>query len=521
MRPGNVEEGEPEAMPPSLPPLWPYLIACAFVANWVAFGTLHRDQHADSLLNVLVSLQRWTPFVWEQDRFGMLVPLLTMPIANPLGNMVAQATLSTFAGLLAFFLLARYAIRTAAYPLVGTLGAASLLALTPPYYRFEYLVDTSYGIGLSLAIWALILLEPGPGDSFRPRLIGSLVLMVLAHWVNSATALFLGPFLLVKGVPGLRWTPSRWPVAILRHDAIPPLDRFEILARGLWRTETTRALVLLAAGYAAGQAMIKLNPYQPTDLTALPMAEWPLAWRELLRTNRDALGPPFWPSLMGLEAVVGIVGLARRGRGGWTLVRSVAALLATAVALWLLMGTRGWVRMNDYAFRYLFPSALLAQTAVAGLAVAAFGVTTPSRPKTRGALAAGAGLILLAAGTWSYGFPSIAGVRRDIDRKFGALTDDLLDARCTCLAGNYWIVWPAVFHANLVRRERGDPQPLWGLTFRCGPTFDLWKDTPKDGWRAAILRGEGQETYLRSYLVGKLYEVEGRRTIRIMKQIVP
>ena len=516
-----MEQDDADDVPSSLPVLWPYLIGCALVALWVAFGTIHRDQHSDSILNVLISLQRWTPFVWEQDRFGMLVPLLAWPFRNPLANMVVQAFLSSFAGLFTLFILARYAIRDASYPVIGTLGAASLLALTPPYYRFEYLVDTSYGISLSLSLWGLILVEPGfRGGSWR-NWIGPLLLMVVAHWVNSATALFLGPFVLFRSLLGA-WPPSEWPVMILGYSPLPFRNRLEILARGLWRLEIVRVLVLLAAGYASGQVMISLCEYQPTDLSALRSEEWPRAWWELLRVNWIALEPPLWAGLLALEAGLGIIGLARRpwGRSA-DVARSAAAMLATAVVLWLLMGTRSWVKINEYSFRYLFPSTLLAQTAVGALAVAALGVTVPSRPKGRRAFAAVATVVLLAAGTWSYGLPSLAGVRRDIDRKFGAFTDDILAARCTCFAGDYWLVWPAVFHVNLVLHERGEPQPFWGLTFRCQPTYRLWKDTPVESWLAAVPRGDGKEdVYLRSYIYrNDLREVEVRRTIRVLKPI--
>ena len=62
----------------------------AALAAWMGLGTLHDFQHADSLLTVLISTQRWTPFFWGQDRFGMLVPLLAMPIHHPLANLLAQ-----------------------------------------------------------------------------------------------------------------------------------------------------------------------------------------------------------------------------------------------------------------------------------------------------------------------------------------------------------------------------------------------------------------------------------------------
>src|SRR5260370_42498605 len=98
------------------------LLACALAALWADLGTIHRLQHGDSLLPVLVSLQRWTPFFWEQDRYGMLIPLLARPLANPLTNLLFQGFLNVTCGLAAFFLLARYLVPGPTYPMVGALG---------------------------------------------------------------------------------------------------------------------------------------------------------------------------------------------------------------------------------------------------------------------------------------------------------------------------------------------------------------------------------------------------------------
>ena len=82
-------------------------------ALWIDFGAFHRLHNSDSIVPVLVSLFRWTPFYWEQDRLGMLVPLLAIPFRNPLANLLAQSAFNVFCGLAAFFLCARYVVRRA------------------------------------------------------------------------------------------------------------------------------------------------------------------------------------------------------------------------------------------------------------------------------------------------------------------------------------------------------------------------------------------------------------------------
>src|SRR5262245_19274452 len=102
--------------PRLVPPLWPSLAACAAAAVILDLGGLHRLHHGDSLLPVLVSLQHWTPFYWEQDRIGMLLPLLAMPIRDPLTNLLIQDGAAIFCGLAAAVLLARWAVGGVGWP---------------------------------------------------------------------------------------------------------------------------------------------------------------------------------------------------------------------------------------------------------------------------------------------------------------------------------------------------------------------------------------------------------------------
>lgn len=504
--------GDDEGGAAAPPAIWPYLLACASAALWIDFGSIHRGQHSDALLHVLNSLLRWTPFMWEQDRFGMLVPLLARPIRHPLANLLFQDFLTVSCGLATFFLLARYAIRDASYPAAAALGASGFLALTPPFYRFDFLVNAAYlEIGLALALGALILLEPGAAGVSWPRRLGALGLMATAHWVNCATALLLGPLVLLRGLLGLE--PARLTTSG------PPPDRLRELARRAWRSETGQALLVLGIGYEIGQWLMMLTPFRPTNLAALPMAEWPRTWWRMAKVSWADLAPPLWPAALALEAAVGLAGLLRPGRRGTAgMRRGVAALLMTAVALALLMGTRLWVKINAYGIRFLFPSALLAQTAVAATAVAAVGGTARRPSRVWGPIVAGA--VLLASGAWSYGRPSLAGVRRDIDYRCGALTDDLLASGCTHLAGDYWTVWAAVFHANLELYERGESRTLWGVTERSSPTFPLWKSMPMASRRAGVPLGDGVgEHMLRSFQFPPVEEVEVRPTIRVLRPI--
>jgi hypothetical protein len=99
------------------------------------------------------------------------------------------------------------------------------------------------------------------------------------------------------------------------------------------------------------------------------------------------------------------------------------------------------------------------------------------------------------------------------------LTEDVLAAGCTHIAGNYWTVWPAVFHANLTLHERGESRTVWAVTFLAQPASRLWRDTPQSSRCACIPAGDtGGETWLTSFGFRNFRDVERRPTVRVLRR---
>ena len=73
------------------PKLWHYLLLYAAVAVWVDFGHIHQRHHSDTLVFTLASQYALTPYFWEQDRVGLLVPALTSWCAG-----IASITITLF-----------------------------------------------------------------------------------------------------------------------------------------------------------------------------------------------------------------------------------------------------------------------------------------------------------------------------------------------------------------------------------------------------------------------------------------
>jgi hypothetical protein len=247
----------------------------------------------------------------------------------------------------------------------------------------------------------------------------------------------------------------------------------------------------------------------------------------------QALAPGTWPLGLGLAALVVTAACLVRGREHRSSIpwRGAAALVVTAFVVALFMGTRAWLKSNQYVPRYLLPSVILVQAALAMLIVVP--LSRACDAGTRRLLPASVALALLLGAAAAYGLPSPGRVRADLER-LGDLTPDVLAARCTHLAGDYWTVWPTIFHAHLVLNERGEQRPLWGVTFRAQPTSQLWWNTPLEGRIVGIplhdpygekgrvvgipLHDTFGDNWLLAFGMPGFRDVERRDTLRVLRR---
>jgi hypothetical protein len=356
----------------------------------------------------------------------MLVPLLARPVHHPLGNLLLQGWMTTMAALLAPFLVARYiAGATASASAVGALANTFLIIVGTPRLQFEWLIAQPYALSISLAIGGLLLAERAAAAA----IVAGVALLLLAHWVSGIVFLFLLPIIMFR------------------------------------RQSIARSLMITAFASAGGLVWKQFATGTPTSLVIVEMSEWPTGWLHLLRTTSAWLVYPIW--------AIAIVGVAAAGLAHWASGRARESLTAAAVAgaaglvYWLIVGTSEHVRANFYFPRYVFPALLLFSVALATVLV------EPLLPHRRSARTMTVALMMTAA-LMVYGTPSVPRLHRELNRRFGAMTTDVLATGATVIAGDYWAVWPAVFHANLVLYERGGREGIYGLTYRSGPTEALW-----------------------------------------------
>jgi hypothetical protein len=409
---------------------WVAVVALAgALATSMSCGSLHEFQGADSIVPVLVSLQKWTPFFWEQDRFGMLVPLITRPLRDPLMNLAAQGWVMTMAALLAPFVVARLLVEEAEHWVTAGALANSLLLLLPSdFVRFDWFIVQPYALSIATAAAALVL----AGTRVRSAQLMGAALMLLAHWVNIGVVVAAVPLALAR------------------------------------RESALRRLAVTACGAAAGLGLTRISPYH-TTMALLPPSAWPRGWLELGARTREAFPNRAAMLAIALLAALATLTLALRCRREPSERSRLAAAIVAAVAAamyWLVAGTSRWVHVNLYLPRYVYPSLLMCGVAGA-IAFAAVLRGAPRMPVAAAALSCALTL-------FDYGLPSRGGLRARVDSRLGRLTPDVVASGATVIGGDYWLVWPAVFHANLTNHRRQAPA-VYGLTYRSAPTQDLWK----------------------------------------------
>ena len=414
------------------------VILAAVLAAWMGLGTLHDFQHADSLLTVLISTQRWTPFFWGQDRFGMLVPLVAMPVRDPMANLLLQGWLMTVAALLAPLVVARFLVRRAGgWMAIGGLTGALFLLIATPAVQFDWMVTQPYGLSIVLGFAALVVADDRDGHAAA---ITSLVLLTLASWVNIGVFVMLAIAAAIGGSKPIRL------VALATSGA---------------------ALASLAARYLASAHTI----------TALASPrQWLDGWRQLLEGLWGVTTVPMAAIALAAGAVAAAGWLWRTGSLPW---RPMAAILAMAVGTWLVLGTSLWVGMNRYSFRYMYPTLMIVGVGVSMMFVAVLG-------KRTNALPAAALTALAAIAIFRYGSPSVGRIERGFDDRFGRQTAAVLRSGATVIAGDYWRVWPAVFHVNLTLAKTHVHARVFGLAYRSEETDPLWKSAARQilvaGW---------------------------------------
>lgn len=438
---------------PFVTPLWIAVALCFVVGLWIDLGSFHRYHNSDSVLYVLQSLYHWTPFAWGTDRNGQLVSLLATPIASPFYNLLFQTWLQISCGLLVHFLLCRYVIRGRGWFVTGAVSAALFVALFDREECVRALeTDQPYVAAFALALAAALWVVHKPAS--RVAWWGALLVLVVAHWLNWAVSLWLLPVVVVRSF-------------VYSNSPLRPLLTGEV----------ARLFFLCLASFTIGFSLryVEQTPTHQMDFLILQPQLWPKAWGEVVRSAGAVAGPTAWAKALAALAALGCVAIGLRARkpGTWAAVRPALVLVGAGLCYGqVVAGSHFAIGINGANFRYVWPALLLAQLGVVCWAVVP--VLNWCTDRWAKILAALVPLVLVAGATIGFGLPSIAGVRADLHVRIGKDTPSLLRLGATHFAGDYWRVWPAVLHANMLLYDAGADRVIWGVSSRAEVTMDQW-----------------------------------------------
>jgi hypothetical protein len=383
----------------------------------LAIGWTLDLHNADSLIPVLVSLDFWLPFYWGQDRFGMLLPLLALPIRDSFWNLIGQNAIGVFLLLVGAHLAARRCgVRQ---PAIVAIALLSLVLAWPAQNTVLQLLTTNQSYGPALGLYALAFALPCFGSSWLVRAAAAF-LMLLGAWTNAGTALLmLAVFLVAVGMRRLR------------------PDAIWMLAGVILSLAGHLILQQVTPGIRLDTSHVTLPA--PADVIPQAVGFWSDAYQRFL-------GPAVWLT------VPGVLFALRLERGNPTARQAVLAVVVGCGLYGLVMivffGGEG---------RHLTPALPLLLGAI--LVVFARHLASAVATPTGFVLTA---LVLLQSGV---DWPE-AGRRRLISRLAEGHAVELYQEGVTVVTGDYWEAWEYTFALNLLHERVTGSRPVLPVALR-------------------------------------------------------
>ena len=434
-------------------------ILVAVIAVWYV-GDFHAFHHSDTAIFTLSSLYRWTPFAWEYDHLGSLLPLLASVIHRPYANLLVLSALNSFAFLGGLVLWASLISLHQARLVENSLWLTLLIPLVMP--KIKLFENAAYNYPWGLGFFFAGLFTYGLQRYLKRKQAADIavvvpVLLALAFLTVYVSKISLIPLLIVT--PALLWgnlKSNTWPVKPARRTFLFYFAPVACLGLAL-------LIYQILEARSEFQSALTLNPaFMPLTLPPL-LKNW--ASQELTTPLLLIVALPalFYHLRTGPKQNPLFIYLAF-GVAGEALI--ISSSIRTVRNLFT------GIYLTDLTFLLLLLLSLTLSTFVQRIesAIARWSVF--------------AIVILLAIylniHEWNSFSP--ASPFAVMERTIGANSRALVEAKCDILAGGYWRVWPAVlavndyYDRNSIRDPRtGQTQLIAGIAYRAWPTESLWQ----------------------------------------------
>jgi hypothetical protein len=401
------------------------------------------QQNADGLLLTLASLQKLTVYYWGQDRLGLLTPLLTVWVRDPIVNAYGQLVLRLLAGLIAPLFFCGLVLRRPADAWRATVLSDCLMLICAGAQVFQetFVEANPYSMSLACAGLATTALR-GSSRCLRARLlhVAAVCLLVVAYIVN------LGLIIIALPLVGM--------VSMLLPSA-----------------HTGRLLVLHIAAAAIGFLLPPI--FSPEYTTPFGMT---FVTDNLIHYADVIWAVTGWRFLLAALLPSILLVLASR----WRLHNSrlVVLLLATqfgaAVLSFTATALSRWLVINAFHIRYFVPGLILLLS-VGGISLWLTTKTVTRDSTVRNGIFFCLTLLLLLGAYQRLQVHRIdnsdivGNGRSELARAVAVryLVHALDGIAGGGIADGYWNVWPAVFMTEQYHHDNGYKGPnVFGITYR-------------------------------------------------------
>lgn len=444
-------------------------VLAAIIAIWY-IGDFHTFHHSDTAIFALSSLYRWTPFAWEYDHIGSLLPLLASFIHRPYMNLLALSSLNSFALLGGLVLWVSMISFHQATLLESSLWVSLLVPLVMPKSKlFENAAyNYPWGLGFFFASLFTFALQQHLRRKYpKGAATGALTLLAFAFLTVYVSKISVIPLLIVT--PALIWQN-------LNSSAQPgKLARQTFLFYSAPLAGLTLALLIY-------QTLEVSSEFRST--LTLNLAFVPLTLPSLLKNwaSQELTTPLLLLAVLPALLYHLFAGYKQNPLFIYLAFGVMAEALIVSSSIRAVRNHFTGIYLTDLTFLLL----LLLISTLSSIVQRLESVTA------RWSLFAVAILLSLHLNLREWNSFSPIGPFAAMERASGATTPALVEAKCDIVAGDYWRVWPAVlavndyyYRENIFDPRTHTPRLVAGLAYRAWPTEYLWR--PRLSWPEAKL----------------------------------
>ena len=414
----------------------------------ISLSPIHQHHNADSVMSTLVSVYSWEPFFWGQNRFGMLVPLLTTPIKDLYINLYIQNLITIACGIACFPLLQRFLFPEKRIDWGSAIATAVFIVSANSFFQWGFLSTWSiHSTSLCLGLGGMIASE----KKSVPLCLVAGVLLILASWINASIPIMLLPY--TVGLFAIRW--------FFATDGVRKKSELSTLL--------TRVAILLSSLIASKiLERLPLPEHRNTWIHVPEFAQWPGLLTKQWTDARDSVLTDDWMFVTGAAGLIAsIIAYKKRDiQGFFVLLCVVLSTIAFAILTAILFDGRWRYSLSNLVIVQATAICLFTSTPVFQSLVHQWKLK-----RTNKALMIP--IVLTAICICKYGLPSTTHLIAGLQKNHGALANQVQTHDLTHLAGDYWRVWPAMFLHNGSRLPNGDE--VWALTHRSYATETYWK----------------------------------------------